>query len=361
MVVVSGLSNRGAQSSVDGGGAHTRVHAAWLNGVLPRRTEGSDIRAGKTVDQYAADTLGLDTPLRSLELAVDNNFRVGNCENGYSCLYQTSTSWQTATRPLPHERNPRAVFQRLFGDGGTAEARLLELQRDRSILDTATEAIARLRRRLGLTDLRIVSDYLDAVREAEQHIQKMEERSETSPLPTLEPPSGVPEEFEEHVKLLFDLQVLAYQADITRVSCFQLSREINGRTYPHIGVPEGHHTVSHHQTDPHAIEQYTKICAHFTSLFMHIVKKMRDTPDGDGTLLDHTIFLYGCGLGDGDKHTPFDLPTVLVGGGSGTLQGGRHVRYPKDTPFMNLGLALLEKVGVEVDKIGDSTGPLTGL
>ena len=361
MVVLSGLSNYGVVSPNEGGGVHTRAHGGWLNGVLPKRTEGADLRAGKTIDQYAADTLGAETSLRSLELTTEDNYQVGNCENGYSCAYLNSTSWRTATTPLPHERDPRVVFQRMFGDGGSVEARLQQMRTDRSILDSVTESIGRLERRLGLADRVMVDDYLDAVRDVEQRIQRAERSNATTPLPDFAQPAGVPENYDEHVRLLFDLLVLGYQADVTRVSCMQLARELSGRTYPDVGVPEGHHTVSHHQLDPHNIEQYTKINIHQMTLFSEFIEKMRNTPDGDGTLLDHSIMLYGTGMGDGDHHTPYNLPITLVGGGCGTLEGGRHLKYALHTPFMNLGLSLLEKVGVQVDQISDSTGTLSNL
>ncbi len=361
MVVVSGLSNNGVVSPNEGGGVHTRAHGGWLSGVLPKRTEGADIRAGKTIDQYAADQLGAETSLRSLQLTTDSNFTVGNCENGYSCTYQNSTSWRTATTPLPHERDPRVVFQRLFGDGGSVEARLAQMQTDRSILDSVTESIGRLERRLGLRDRTAVEDYLDSVRQIERRIQRAEANNENTPLPPVAQPSGVPEAYDDHVDLLFDLLVLAYQADVTRVSCTQMARELSGRTYPNIGVPEAHHSVSHHQLNPHNIEQYTKINTHQMSLFARFVEKMHSTQDGDGTLLDHSIILYGTGMGDGDHHTPYNLPVTLVGGGCGQLAGGRHVQYALHTPFMNLGVTLLEKVGVHVDQVTDSTGRLADL
>ncbi|MCH7855984.1 MAG: DUF1552 domain-containing protein [Gemmatimonadetes bacterium] len=361
MVVVTGLSNRGIVSPNEGGGVHTRAHGGWLSGVLPKRTEGADIRAGKTVDQYAADVLGADTSLRSLELTTESNFSVGNCENGYSCTYQNSTSWRTPTTPLPHERDPRVVFRRLFGDGGSVEARMAQMRTDRSILDSVMESINQLERRLGQSDRAAVDEYLNAVREIERRIQRAEENSATTPLPTADQPAGVPDEYDEHVEILFEMLALAYQADVTRVSCFQMARELSGRTYPEIGVPEAHHSVSHHQLNPHNIEQYTKINTHHVSLFSKLIERMHNTPDGDGTLLDHTIMLYGTGMGDGDHHTPYNLPVILVGGGCGTLAGGRHMKYEMDTPFMNLGLTLLDKVGVHLDGIADSTGRLTDL
>ena len=361
MIVVSGLSNNGLVSPNEGGGVHTRAHGGWLSGVLPKRTEGADIEAGKTVDQFAADVLGKDTSLRSLELTTESNFTVGNCENGYSCTYQNSTSWRSPTTPLYHERDPRVVFQRLFGDGGSVEARLAQMQTDRSILDSVTDSINQLERKLGPSDRVMMEEYLDAVREIERRIQRTVQNNASGPLPTAQQPTGLPDTYEEHVDTLFEMLVLAYQADITRVSCFQMARELSGRTYPHIGVPEGHHTVSHHQLNPHNIEQYTKINTHQVSLFSKLIDRMHNTPDGDGSLLDHSIMMYGTGMGDGDHHTPYNLPVILVGGGSGKMKGGRHIKYAMHTPFMNLGLTLLDKVGVQVDSISDSTGLLTNL
>ena len=361
MIVVSGLSNNGLVSPNEGGGVHTRAHGGWLSGVLPKRTEGADIEAGKTVDQFAADVLGKDTSLRSLELTTESNFTVGNCENGYSCTYQNSTSWRSPTTPLYHERDPRVVFQRLFGDGGSVEARIAQMQTDRSILDSVTDSINQLERKLGPSDRVMMEEYLDAVREIERRIQRTVQNNASGPLPTAQQPAGLPDTYEEHVDTLFEMLVLAYQADITRVSCFQMARELSGRTYPHIGVPEGHHTVSHHQLNPHNIEQYTKINIHQVSLFSKLIERMHNTPDGDGSLLDHSIMMYGTGMGDGDHHTPYNLPVILVGGGSGKMKGGRHIKYAMHTPFMNLGLTLLDKVGVQVDSISDSTGLLTNL
>jgi hypothetical protein len=358
--VISGLSNLGVISTNEGGGVHTRAHAGWLNGVLPKRTEGADITAGKTIDQYAADRLGAETPLRSLELTTESSFMVGNCENGYSCAYLNSTSWRTASTPLPHERDPRVVFQRLFGDGGSVAARLEQMRTDRSILDSISASFGRLEKRLGVTDRRTVVDYLDSVRDVERRIQKAEQNNANAPLPTVVQPAGVPEEYDEHAKLLMDLLLLGYRADITRVSCMQIARESSTRTYPFIGVPEPHHPVSHHQNDPHNIQQKTKIDAYHMSLFGRLLEQMKATPDGDGTLLDHSIMVYGAGMGDGDHHTPIDMP-VVVAGHAGGLQGGRHLKYALNTPFMNLGVTLLDKLDISVDKIADSTGHLANL
>lgn len=361
MVVISGLSNSALVSPNEGGGVHTRAHGGWLSGVLPKRTEGADIEAGKTVDQYAADVLGQETSLRSIQLTTDSNFTVGNCENGYSCTYQNSTSWRSATTPLPHERDPRVVFQRLFGDGGSVEARIAQMQTDRSILDSVSDSISNLEKDLGHGDKVVMDEYLTAVREIERRIQRAEQNNANRPLPSVEQPDGVPDTFEEHIDTLFEMLVLAFQADVTRVSVMQMARELSGRAYPDIGVPEGHHTVSHHQLNPHNIQQYTRINTHHVSLFKQFVDRLANTQNGDGTLLDHSILLYGTGMGDGDHHTPYNLPVILVGGGRGKLEGGRHLRYPMHTPFMNLGLSLLDKVGVEVASISDSTGHLSDL
>jgi hypothetical protein len=360
-VVVSGLSNMPVLANDQGGGVHTRNHSGWLSGVLPKRTEGANITSAKTADQFAADVLGADTSLRSLELTLESNYQVGNCEAGYSCAYLNSTSWRGPNAPLPHESDPRVVFQRLFGDGGSVSARVAQMRKDRSILDSVMEGVAALKKRLGVADQDVMADYLDSVREVEQRIQRAERANESTPLPSLEQPSGMPEEYDDHAKLLFDLLHLAYQGDVTRVSCLQIGRELSGRTYPWIGVPEAHHGVSHHQRDPHNIAQKTKIDIYNLSLFALLLQKMKDTPEGDGSLLDHSLFLYGAGMGDPDKHTPLELPCLLAGGAHGQLKGGRHVKYPDNTPLMNLLLTMLAKVDVQVDTLGDSTGLLTDL
>ena len=360
MVVVSGLSNLQAEQVGVGAGPHTRSHTAWLSGVRAKRTEGADIQAGKTMDQYAADVLGLDTQLRSLELALEPNDLVGNCDNGYSCAYVNSTSWRTRTTPLPMENNPRAVFERLFGDGGSASARLAQMRADRSILDVVSEDIARLHQTLGPQDRRTMSEYVDTIRDVERGIQRAAEQSRTTPLPSMSVPLGVPDLFDDYAKLMFDLQFLAYRADITRVVTFQVGREQSSRTYPEIGVRYGHHAVSHLKSAERPVLQ-EKLNTYHVTLFADLVEKMRTTPDGDGSLLDHSMLLYGAGMSVGDIHSPHDLPLVLVGGGCGQLKGGRHLRYPVDTAMMNLGLSLLDKVGVELEGLGDSTGRLADL
>jgi hypothetical protein len=361
IVVVSGLANKGAENLSEGGGVHTRVGTSWLSGVRPKKTEGADIEAGTSIDQMAAPIISADTPLQSLQLALDYDFVVGSCENGYSCVYQRTFSWKTPTTPVPMESNPRAVFERMFGEGGSTAERAARLQRDRSVLDLAMEDMSRLLKRVGVRDRATVDEYLTAVRDVEQRIQRAEKQTGESAAPIGDQPVGIPDSFDDHANLMFDLNLLAFQADVTRVSAFQISRELSGRPYPWIGVPDGHHTVSHHQLDPEKIVKATKINAYHMSLFARLVEKMSNTPDGDGSLLDHSILMYGTGMGDSDHHTPVNLPVVLAGGGCGQLVGGRHLQYPANTPLTNLGMTLLAKVGVEKNQIADSTGKLTDL
>ena len=323
-VVLSGLSNFEAEPLYEGGGPHTRAPSAWLSGSRPKRTEGADVTLGTTADQIAAQVLGRDTQLLSLELALEPNYQVGNCDNGYSCVYKNTFSWRTPTTPMPMETNPRAVFERLFGDGGSSAERLAQLRMDGSILDSVTSEMVDLKRKLGLHDQGTVSEYLDAVRDVEQRIQKAEKYTRESPELAVRQsaPVGTPVSYDEHAKMMMDLLFLAYKGDVTRVGTFQLGREASGQPYPEIGVPEALHEVSHHQNDPHKIEQHEKINAYHLALFLRLVEKMKASPDGDGTLLDHSMLLFGSGMGDGDLHSPLALPLVLVGGGSGELKGG---------------------------------------
>ena len=366
LVVVSQLAHGQAQSLGDGNGDHTRGVTTWLSGIKPKKTEGADLRAGTTADQIAAETLGRDTTLPSLELgAADIDNLVGNCENGYSCAYRNAMAWRTPTTPLPTVNNPRVVFERLFGAGGTAEQRLARMRVDRSILDSVTEEVARLRSALGPGDRGTVAEYLDAVREVERRIQKAEERNSDLPLPVgLERPLGIPGSFSAHVELMFDLQWLAYRADITRVCTFMMGREINTRTFPEIGVTEPHHALSHHGDRAEQLEKLAKINTLQVELFASFLTKLRSTPDGDGTLLDHMMLLYGAGLSDANIHSHIDLPVLVVGGGSGRLRGGRHLVSARETPMTNLLLSMLDKVGVSPDRLGDSSGrlePLSGV
>jgi uncharacterized protein DUF1552 len=365
LVVVSGLSHKQAEAMGDGNGDHTRGTATWLNGVHPKWTEGADVRAGTTADQVAAEELGKHTALPSIELGMDHNFVVGNCENGYSCVYMNTLAWRTPTTPLPAEIDPRRVFERLFGEGGTPEQRLAQMQKNRSILDAVTQQTTRLQQTLGPADRNKISDYLDGVREIERRIQRAEEEGGGSTLPTLERPMGIPERFDEHARLMFDLQIMAFQADITRVFTFMMGRETSSRSFPEIGLSAPHHGMSHHGNKPEDIEKYAKVNTYQVEQLAYFLEKLRATPDGDGTLLDHVLLLFGAGLSNGNEHSHIDLP-LLVAGGASQLKGGRHIQYPLDTPMSNLLLSMLDKVGVSIEHLGDSTGrlklePLSGL
>jgi len=365
MIVPIGLSQKQAESFGDGNGEHSRAGTVWLSGVHPKHTEGADVHNGPTADQIAAQELGKDTPLRSLEMAMEQTFLIGNCDNGYSCVYTNSISWRTPTDPNPMETNPRVVFQRLFGDGGAAAERLAQSHRDRSILDWVVSDLARLQKSLGPVDRHAVDDYVDSVRELERRIQIAERQSGDSPLALPDRPVGAPEAYEDHAKLMFDLAALAFQADITRVFVFTLGKEQTNRAYPEIGVSEAHHAISHHQHDPVKLEKAHKINTYHLSLTAHLLEKLNATPDGDGTLLDHSLILHGGGISDADQHSHIDLPLVLVGGAGG-LKGGRILRHPVDTPMNNLLLAMLDRVGVNAERFGDATGrlpmePLSGV
>jgi len=366
VIIPTGLSQKQAESLGDGNGEHSRGQTVWLSGVHPKRTEGADVRNSTTVDQIAAQTLCKDTPLISLELALDQNYLVGNCDNGYSCVYWNTISWRTPTTPLPMEVNPRVVFERMFGDGGTPQQRLAQVREDRSILDSVKQAVVSLQNRLGASDRARIAEYLDAMREIERRIQVAEKQSGESPIALPDRPVGAPESYDDHATLMFDLVALAFQADITRVFTLLLGREQTNRPYPWIGVPESHHSISHHQNDPVKLAKAAKINTYHIELLARFVGKLGSAPDGDGTLLDHSMILQGGGLSNSDQHSHIDLPLVLVGGGAGRLKGGRHLRYPKDTPMNNLHLALLDKVGAPVETFGDGTGrvdlePLSGV
>ena len=356
MLVISGLDQNQAEAGNDGAsGDHTRGTSSWLTGVYPKRTEGADVRNGVSADQIAAAVLGKDTALPSLELAIDLNFLAGQCENSYSCAYLNTLAWTSPTTPLPTENNPRVVFERLFGDGGTAERRIAHARKDRSILDSVLEDFTRLQRRLGPSDRIVVGEYVDSVREVERRIAGVEKRSDDE-LPTLERPKGVPERFDEHVKLMYELQWLAFRADLTRVVTFMLGRELNFRTYPEVGVTEGHHGLSHHQDRPEQIAKYAKVGTYQADLFAWFLDKLQSTPEGNGTLLDHSLFLYGAGLSNPNTHAHVDLPLLVVGGRETRIEGNRHVVVRGQVPMTNLLLTLLDKVGVHADTLGDSTG-----
>jgi len=363
LVVLSGLAHMEADSRGDGNGDHARATAVWLTGVhaYDRDRTGVDgVKLATTVDQIAARELGRDTRLPSLELSLEKPTQIG-CDSE-DCFFSNTISWRSATTPLPMEAHPRVVFERLFGDGGTAAQRLAQVRRTGSILDSVTQEVAGLEKTLGSSDRTKLSEYLEAVRELEQRIHVTEQRGAESVLSLPDRPTDIPETFEDHAKLMFDLQVVAYQADITRVVTMLLARETSPLTYENIGVPEQHHSCSHHLNNPKLIARKAKIDQYHVQLLGYFLKRLRDTPDGDGSLLDHSMILYGGGLGNGNLHDHLNLPCLLAGGAAGRLKGGRHLAYPEKTPMANLLLTMLDKVGIPTpEKIGDSTTHLSGV
>ncbi len=355
--IVSGLANHPAYPAPgEGTGDHVRASATFLTGVHPKKTEGPDIRAGVSMDQLAARVLGADTQLSSLELCLDSNELIGACEAGYSCAYANTLAWRNDTTPLPMENQPRAVFERLFGDSDntTRDARLARIQADKSLLDSLVEEVARLQRRLGEGDRVRLDQYLDAIRDVERRIQRAEQQIDVE-LPAMERPSGgIPPTFAEHARLMFDLQVLAFQCDMTRVITFLMSREVSPRTYTEIGISDPHHGLSHHQNNPASMQKLATINRYHVEQLAYFLGRLAETPDGDGTLLDEVTLLYGCGISDSNLHTHDNLPIALIGGKPGAM--GRHVRVTKDTPLTNLQLTLLDRLGVPLDALGDSTG-----
>ena len=359
LTVVTGLAHHQADAHDDGAnGDHTRATSSWLTGVHCKRTEGADVENGVSADQLAADVLGRDTVLPSLELSIDLNFLAGQCENSYSCVYLNTLAWRSPTQPLPTENNPRLVFERLFGSGGTAEQRVALAHENRSILDSVSADWSTLAATLGAADRAQVDDYLSAVREVERRIQAVETLGVDTGQPALERPRGIPENFGEHVRLMYELQWLAFQADMTRVVTFMLGRELNFRTYPEIGITEGHHGLSHHQDRPEQLEKLKRLNTYQTELFAWFLEKLRSTPDGDGSVLDHSLFMYGASLSNPNLHAHYDLPLTVVGGDARQHAGGRHAVFPAETPMTNLLLSLLAAVDVPIDRLGDSTGAL---
>jgi uncharacterized protein DUF1552 len=335
-------------------GTHATSNAAFLSAAKSKWTESSDYYLGTTVDQVAAKQLGKETRLPSLELCMDLLTVVGQCDNGFACVYQNNLSWSSPTTPLPAEAHPRIVFERLFGDGGSSADRLKEMRKEASLLDSMRLDIARLQRKLGPADRSKVSEYLETVREVERRIQKAESATAETHLPDLDRPVGVPAKYSDHAKLMIDLQVLAWQADVTRVIVFQLARETSNRAYTELGIGEGHHPLTHNGGNPEMLAKCSKINAFHVSLFAYYLEKLKATPDGDGNLLDHSVLLYGSGMCDADRHDHVNLPIIVAGGKS--KAGGRYIKYPQPTPLANLHLTLLDRVGVRVDSFADSTG-----
>ncbi len=354
--VLSGMELKNAYP-----GTHATSNAAFLSAAKAKRTESTDYYLGTTVDQIAAKHIGRDTRLPSLELAMDLLSVVGQCDNGYACVYQNNLSWASPTTPLPAEAHPRIVFETLFGDGGTAEERLRSLHRRASLLDAIMEDFHRLSRDLGAADRQRVNDYLDSIREVERRIQQAESFAKDNPLPDLDRPVGVPADYGDHARLMFDLQVLALQGDITRVITFQLARETSNRTYPQAGVSEPHHPLTHHGNDPEKIAKVAKINEYHVSLFAYFLERLQATPEGDGTLLDHALYLYGSGMGNPNVHDHRNLPILVAGGAAGQVRGGRHLKFDQPTPLANLHVTLLNKVGVPIERFGDSNGSIDAL
>jgi len=356
---VTAITNLELQNAYPG--SHATSNSAFLSAAKAKLTESTDYYLGTTVDQIAAQHIGQATQLPSLELAMDLMQVVGQCDNGYACVYQNNLSWSSPTTPLPAEAHPRIVFESLFGEGGSMADRQAALRKKASLLDWFNEDIARLNRQLGPGDRARVSQYLDTVREVERRIQKAEADAADHPMRDLDRPVGVPAAYADHARLMFDLQVLALQGDVTRVITFQLARETSNRTYPEIGVPDPHHPLSHHGNDPAKIVRMAKINQFHVSLFAEFVAKLKATKEGDGTLLDNTLYLYGSGIGNPNVHDHTNLPILVAGGSTTGMKGGRHIKYAKPTPLANLHLTLLDKVGVHLDSFADSKGKVDEL
>lgn len=359
VVVISGLAQRNGNALGDGPGDHARAAASYLTGVHPRKTAGADIQNGVSVDQIAARHLATETRFASLELGCDDSRTVGNCDSGYSCAYTNSLAWRGPATPMPPETNPRLVFERLFGDIDTSlppDARARRLRYRRSILDLVGERTRELATDLGPSDRRKLDEYLSSIRDIEQRIAKAEQDL-TGLTPAIDKPTGIPVLYADYINLMFDLQLVAFQTDATRVVTLMMGREGSMRTYPEIGVPDPHHPLTHHRGNAEWIERVTKVNAMHMELFAGFLAKLKATPDGDGTLLDHSIVVYGSGLSDGNRHTHEDLPVLLAGRG-GALRTGTHVVCPKGTPMTNLYLTLLDRIGVREESLGDSTGRL---
>jgi hypothetical protein len=353
LVVVSNLTRAEVNSN------HAVSSACWLTGVPPKRTDGPDFEAGVSVDQLIARQIGQDTTFPSLEVATEDfTGLLGACDPGYSCAYMNTLNWQTPTTPLPMEINPRVVFERLFGGGGTLEQRLARMRADRSLLDFVADDLRHLEGGLPARDRARLDEYLSYIREIERRIERAEKQAHAQPdVPNA--PVGVPEAYVEHVALMFDLLALAFQADLTRVFTFMMAREVSQRTYPEIGVTEPHHSISHHANRPDAIEGHAKLNAYHVSMFAKFVERLRSMPDGDGSILDHSILVYGSGMSDGNGHTGAPLPHVVVGGGAGQIKGNRHIMTPEGTPMANLLLAVAQKCGVEQERFGVSKGTVS--
>jgi hypothetical protein len=357
LCIVSGLEAKTAGPAAgESGGDHSRSAAAFLSGARPKHTSGMDVHLDTTLDQVIAKKIGQDTLLPSIELGIEDVGYTGICGYGYSCAYVDTISWASPTTPLPMEVNPQVVFERLFGDGSNAAQRVARREEDRSILDSITHDVARFQKVIGASDRTRLDDYLTDVREIERRLQIAVKVSAAAP--SSEVPVGVPQSFDEHCKLMFDLQALAYKADITRVSTFMYARDNSNHTYPDSGVNVSFHGASHHGNKPAAIETFTKINKYHMQLFAYFLDRLKSTPDGDGNLLDHSMILLGSSMSNANEHDHDPLPMLVAGGAAGKLKGGRHLRFPDRTPHSNLLVSLLDKAGVERESFGDSVGKL---
>jgi len=362
VLLCGGLADEAANLVKGGAGDHARSAGTFLTGVPFKVSFGADVYAAVSMDQIAAAEMAKETQLASLELGIESNAMLGSCDGGASCAYTNTIAWRTPTTPLPIENDPRAVFERLFGTSGSTErgVRLARIRRDKSILDFVGAEVGSLQKVIGHQDKIKITEYLESVRDIERRIQMAEDQSSRE-LPVVEQPVGVPSDYAEHARLMMDLLALAFQTDLTRISTFMLAREVSAHAYPEIGVSDSHHPLSHHQDEPAKLERLHKINEYHVQQFAHLVKKLASTPEGDGMMLDHTLFLYGTGISDSNTHFHDDLPIALIGGKCTGIKGGRYVRHAKGTPLTNLHVTILDKLGVPVEKFGDSTGRLTTL
>ncbi len=358
--ILTGLAVDKARPHGDGGGDHARAMAAYLTGAQPRKTDGANIRAGMSVDQLAASRIGDRTRLASLEIGTEASKLAGGCDSGYSCIYDSNLAWRSATQPMPKEVNPKLIFERLFGAGSDLERQRRDAAR-KSVLDAVREDFRELNSRLGAADQRKLDEYFTSVREMELRIAKSGNEGQ-KPLPVgALPPKGIPESYAEHLRLLADLIVLAFQTDTTRVATFVLANEGSNRSYPFIGVRDGHHNISHHGHDPVKLAKIQDINVFHSTQLAYLLERLKSVKEGDGNLLDHSMIVYGSGNGDGDRHNHDDLPILLAGGGCGTLKQGRHIVYQKETPINNLWVSMLNRMDIRDVQFGDSTGELKRL
>lgn len=360
VTIISGLAQDNGRAKGDGPGDHARSAASFLTGAHPVKTSGGNIKVGMSVDQVAASYVGAQTRLPSLELGTERGRDAGSCDSGYSCAYSNNISWKGESTPMAKEINPRLVFERLFGRPGDREVEARRNRIRRSVLDLVRDDAQRLQASLGTSDRRKIDEYFTGVRELELRIARAEQPNQGPP-PKFPAPAGVPDDVQEHIRLMYDLMALAFQTDTTRVSTFMLANEGSGRSYRMVGVNDGHHELSHHQNDQEKIAALKKIDKFLADEFARFVKKLKETPEGEGSLLDNCMILYGSGLSDGNRHRHDELPVVIAGKGGGTIEGGRFIQMPKETPMNNLFLSMLDRVGAKVDKLGDSSGRLTVL